>query len=53
MWVQGADGTTWKAPFGEHDLDALLPTTQDYAIVLVTPPQAAQTSYLLTIRIPA
>jgi hypothetical protein len=50
MWVEGA---TWRAPFGEHALTALLPATQDYVIVLLTPPQGAETPYALTIRIPA
>jgi len=53
IWMEGADGSTWKAPFGEHVLIALLPTTQDYVIVLLTSPQAAETPYTLTIRIPA
>jgi len=53
IWVEGADGSTWKAPFGENVLIALLPATQNYVIVLLTPPQASETSYTLTIRIPA
>lgn len=53
IWVEGADGSTWKAPFGEHVLIALLPLTQDYVVVLLTSPQTAETPYTLTIRIPA
>jgi hypothetical protein len=53
IWVEGADGTTWKVPFGEHALTAPLPATQDYLVALLTPPHAPETPYALTIRIPA
>lgn len=54
IWLEGADGSSWRAPYGEHQLTVdSLPATQDYTITLVTPPNAQGTDYTLYVTIPS
>jgi len=51
IWVEGQDGSVWRAPFGQNGMTLGLPGSQEYTITLFTPPGAGATNYAVDVAI--